>query len=63
MKRLPPELRTVYDCLSEALSEVFRGNLDARQGAAMAALSRAMVGVLDTATTLEGQDTEDRCDR
>jgi len=52
MKTLPPDLRTVYDRLAQALAEVHGGKLDANRATAMAALSRAMVSVLDSAETL-----------
>jgi len=52
MKTLPPDLRTVYDRLAQALAEVHAGTLDSNRATAMAALSRAMVTVLDSVETL-----------
>jgi hypothetical protein len=57
MKRLPEDLRSVYDKLAQALVEVHAGSLEPQQAQAMAALSRAMVTVLDSAETLRRLDT------
>ncbi len=43
---IPPRLLPVYAELEAALGEVHAGVLDPRQATAMAALARAMVGVL-----------------
>lgn len=60
MKRLPSDLRAVYDRLAQALEEVHAGTLDANRAHAMAALSRAMVTVLDSAETLHRLDSIER---
>jgi len=52
MKRMPDDLRAVYDRLAHALDDVHVGNLEPNRATAMAALARAMVTVLDSAETL-----------
>jgi len=56
LRRLPADLRAVYDRLAEALDQVHSGALDPTRAHAMAALSRAMVAVLDSAETLRRLD-------
>ena len=49
----PPRLRSVYDELEKALTEVHDGSLTPGQAMAMAALARAMVAVLTAGETEE----------